>query len=852
MSKHIREDILDAHEDIDHSQPLMNIDKPILKEGWLKKESKYLGQNRKRWIVFQYGNHIYSYKKKQQYKYHTEDIDLNKLKQIDNDNNDHNNNNNQFILIYKDNNDENKNKNKNKNIYKFTANSKHDKNEWISTIKNWLTFNNEIKEYKRKWRKLINQRTIKTMENECLSKTCISLHDCNPTKRIIFILNFYRIWCLKNFVQNKWIGISIESILKYEFIYNSIQLINDMNHILNNHYYKNKTLFFNFFIHELGICGRRKSQCIMYLRNYRNKFKLQTNDILRNKIYFQFIKYTDIISMQLLDSYHSFVFHHDYQIEDDDDDDDEKKYDNDDNDIITLLNHNQDKTRYRKYLTCINNNNDDNKNKFGDNFSYWPIDNKNNNYISAKFNSLKQEMLYNNIYCLTQFEWNLIREKAMKYKYCVLGKKMVSNNISSWNKRTEIKNNTTISIKHIIVILLNTNYSQLSILFKQQCQKQNKNETIFNLKKRNQVIANFCKLLFESVYLFGSVMFRMDQQNYYHCLNGKPLFNSFKLNFKSPISCSTNINLIKEYNKNDKGCILQLKSLSDGIMPYFHINFLTDYIKEDEKLLFRIHLNINDIIIVNNNNNNNHLMMKSFKLFIAIIDGSFFIHIDDLMDIKTQNCLIKMLNDNNNNNKNDNENDNYIQKLFNHYIKNNESSIWINENELEFLDKTLYKIFMLYLENKKNINKIQLFSWHINYIDNIENDENEQKINGPTLLYTLNDNNNNNYNDSFQIAFDSFYRIKSENNDIYFYFRLSSFPINFKCITASFYILNIETNISFQILQNKMSIYTIQGVKQICHKIKNNQINNIKDHINNKKLTLKIAVKVTDYQLLSS
>lgn len=840
-----RESLIEAHDDIISSEPLMNTEKPILKEGWLKKESKYLGKNRKRWIVFQYGNHIYSYKKKQHYKYHTEDIDITNISQVNNDNN----NDNQFILIYNNNNNK---------MYKFTANSKHDKNEWISTIKNWIIFNNEIKEYKRKWRKLIGDRTIKKMENECSNNLCLSYYSCQCTKRVVFVLNFYRVWCQKNFIQNKWIGISIESILKYEFVYNSIQLINDFNHILNYHYIKNKTHFFNYFINELGICGKHKFQCIMYLRNNRNRFKLQTNDILRNKIYFGYSKCSQIISMQILDSFHSFILH---QNEENEGNDDDKKYD-DDNDIISLLKQHQDTMRYNKYITIINN--DDNRNKFGDNFSYWLCDKSRSNYISPKFNSLKQEILYNNLYCLTQFEWNIIREKAMKYKYSIYGKKIISNNISSWNKRTQIKSGINISIKHIIVLLLNTNYSQLSILFKKQCQKQHKNETQFNLKKRNQIIANFCKLLFESVYLFGNVMYY--KQNYYHNLNCKPLFNSFKLNFKSPISVSTNIHCIQQYNNNN-GCILQLKPLNDATMPYFDINVLSDYIHENEKLLFRVHLNINNIILIINNKNKNDFSMNSLKLFIAMTDGSFFTQSKELINIQTQNGLIKMLNTLNNNNNNDDDNkeekndhndNNYIHNLFNHYvesIKNND--IWINENELEKLDKTLFKIFMTkYLENRKNINKIQLFSWHIdlNKIININIDDNNDEINdndengtGPTLLYTYN------FNDSlYQIAFDSFCRIKSEinkNNNKYciFYFRLSSFPINFKRIDASFYLYCKSQDFYAQIIGNKMSIYSLEGLKQVAHKININEINN---NNNNDTLIIKIAIKINSAEFL--
>ena len=81
----------------------------------------------------------------------------------------------------------------------------------------------------------------------------------------------------------------------------------------------------------------------------------------------------------------SFIYFHQ------NDDDDEKYKYNNDNDVISLFQH-QDTTRHYKYMTIIDENTQIN-NKFGDNFSYWICDKSRNNYVSPKFNSLKQNFI---------------------------------------------------------------------------------------------------------------------------------------------------------------------------------------------------------------------------------------------------------------------------------------------------------------------------------------------------------------------------------------------------------------------------------------------------------------------------
>eukprot|EP01083_Nonionella_stella_P016252 45442_1 len=785
----------------------------ILKEGWLQKQSKYLQQYRKRWIVLEQNGCLYSYKKKQEYTHHTQGVDLNSFNPNDAVVIDSNH----TFALHVD-----------STVYRFMAHDEKVRNEWVSIIKRYLSFHQDMECHTQKWKQIIYDRTLKRMEFEAATaftlhtENCISLHECPCAKRIIFLLNFYQIWCSKQVGHSEWSGMSLESIIRHKFgAYNTIQLINDCHHILH-HFRKNKTLSAFFFIDKCTKCHPNKLKCCIYLRNNRKRQKTKIN---HRKIYYEYSKVSHVILMQILDAFHSFILHtHDTNTE--------EKYDDDNtNQIITLLTQHQNdhSTRMNHKFTTHITEKTTNVNVFGHQSSYWRCDKSQSNYINPKFRSLKEEMLHNEIYCLASHEWNVVGKKAMKYRFgSLFCESLAANNIYIWNKRTQINRGDPISIAHIICVLLNTNYCHLSALFKQE------------LHTETQPIAHFCRLLFETVYLFGNVMNR--NEYYYHnifSVPSLPLFDSFTLKFNSQISCSTSHSQLS--HADARTLTLKLHSIHDGVMPYFNVCYFTNYLSEDEVLLFRASLNISELYyhqIVQMSSSTNEFFMRAFKLFIAMGDGCFFTHFAELMAISTQKTLFGMLS------KDTSQSRCYFDLLFNHYI-NNKKEYWINESELDQLDQTLRDVFVAHLYSEKNshlmIHKMQLFSWHMERIK-IDKKGNTVTLSGPTLLYTLN---------SMQIAFDSLMMMDANNkNQCTLYFGVSSMPLH-SYIVVSFYLYCAEEDFYAQIHDNKMCLDHGEDMVQRVG-CKFTSLDHNTDHCDNKMMTCKIAIKISQIHQKSS
>ena len=162
----------------------------------------------------------------------------------------------------------------------------------------------------------------------------------------------------------------------------------------------------------------------------------------------------------------------------------------------------------------------------------------------------------------------------------------------------------------------------------------------------------------------------------------------------------------------------------------------------------------------------------------------------------------------------------------------NDRQVWLNESELNKLNKDLQEILL----NKMKLftNKMQLFSWHID-VDKFSMDEKED-INGPTLLYTSSNN---------EIAFDSFCR-RSSDNFIVLYFRLLSMPQNLKRIVVSFYLYCADKHFYAEICDKRMSMHQNENI-MVGQKCLN--INELQNDMNGRRITTwELAVKITQYK----
>jgi len=331
------------------------------------------------------------------------------------------------------------------------------------------------------------------------------------------------------------------------------------------------------------------------------------------------------------------------------------------------------------------------------------------NYIKPRYMNLKEEILQNKLYVISEFDFNSLAKKSSDYLSSYRGKSMKARKQAGLNDEASILPNSTITLDHIISMMLYTNMDDLQREFKKGCRfLAEDNQKVERVMKRNEEIANWCRLLWESITFFGESISK--KQVFYHGLNCKLLFGSVIAAFNCPTS--TTVNKSVAYNfSTDNGIIVQLSKHASLDSHYLDVSDLSDYPNEQERLFFQAQLGFQDIIY---NNTSNKYYIKCLSLFQNITKGNFFTHNTKIFKNKHQKTLIKMMdtareNDDKSVPKQVNvvSNDDgkrktkakkkipkYMQELFEHYfisIKDFYNIIWLNKEEFSKLNEDVRK-----------------------------------------------------------------------------------------------------------------------------------------------------------------
>ena len=626
------------------------------------------------------------------------------------------------------------------------------------------------------WNNILGENDSRSMEID-VSETCDAwtLNDCDSCKRILFCLSYYRLWIIYKYNQhnnknknknnnNNNKSVYVEYLIDFIKLlshYSQKQMLNDFHHIKqyhirnnnnNNNNYSNiedKQDVFEYFKKQMGICNY--SNCRSYSRNNRDRNECTESNKLRRNLYFiaenSKIKINEEITetniQQLFDMIHCTLLHPHSMINGDSNDDKNNKKNN-------------------KFITEIDDNKEEEKDKgeeeedddvetrvslssygFGAQFKYHQKTHK--NYIKSRYKNLKNEILNNKLYQISLFDYDSLTEKAKQYLISYRGRLLIARKKSKLNQICLIKPNTPITLQHIISLMLYTNMDDLQREFKKGCRYLiTDNQKIEFVKKRNQEIANWCKLLWESITFYGESINK--KQVFYHGLNCKLLFNSVIAAFNCPTSTTVNKSVAFNFS-TENGIIVQLGKFGSLDSHYLDVSDLSDYPNEQERLFFQAQLGFQDIIY---NNTSNKYFIKCLNLFQNITKGNFFTHNTKIFKNKHQKTLIKMMDyviDNNNNNNNNNNNiPKYMQQLFQHYcksIKQFGNIIWINKEEFSKLNENMRK-YLNADNNNDNFTKLLQTKYKI-------------KIKYPkTLSFVVknhddinNNNNNNNNHDGY-------------------------------------------------------------------------------------------------------
>eukprot|EP01084_Bolivina_argentea_P182983 315818_1 len=493
---------------------------------------------------------------------------------------------------------ENENKKKYKfgflldNNIKFFCDSMNKSMEWITHFQYIIANQTSSNEHVFEQRKHIQYNNI-----DCEFKRN---DECITFKRIYCILHCYQLWIkeqseIKN--ENKR-----ECINRY-LSDNEIKMQNildDYHHCLNNNHFIDKP---NEYIHRVAARHCRNTN---FNDNRHDLMEKKEEIDSRKQLYFNYYLSQNVYLLQLLDCICCNL----------------TKHQTDETNRIQRLQHKfivkidvihakqQYKANYDNFY-------------FGIDFQYYDDYLYNANgckkeqqFVCAHFNTLKEELLCNPIYKMSLFQFEDTYLKAIIFKQTKFIKSKTAANMGYINDAATIKSGDELTINHIICILTYTNYSKLQQEFKQTWW-----QSIQSNAESHTYIAHWSRYLFEIVKFYGDIM--DIKQRVYVGLNNKLLFDQFQTYFNCPLSSSVK-NDVAECFAAVNGVILELQR-SHQYTKYFKAFMLSNFYDEHE--LFYCYSKLK---IVNfrfkNHNKYYYIHCKAIDLFKRIFSGNLFVH----------------------------------------------------------------------------------------------------------------------------------------------------------------------------------------------------------------------------------
>eukprot|EP01084_Bolivina_argentea_P279155 477210_1 len=360
-------------------------------------------------------------------------------------------------------------------------------------------------------------------------------------------------------------------------------------------------------------------------------------------------------------------------------------------------------------------------------FYYWPYyktqqihtdSNWNNNsndgyyvyelYIEIKYESLKQEILNNNLFILQlqQYDQSVIKinkfintDKAKQTKSC---QRPTQRDPLQYG----ITANSLITFNHLLAITLYCDWSELARAFSKSFRKTSSYQPIIEVKEKNSEYGNWSKLIRESVEYFGWKGFGDVKGNWMN-LNRSFITNeligpffcgmsfimimpSFNIRLCGPTSTSRQKQVATKFG-GDKGIIMQLNNNCtemNGELRGFYCSWLSNYPQEDEVLFaggeYRIRI---ESVFIIDSKQKFEKFVHAFYFFDCMLNGSI---LGRHQKYKVTENYFEIIN-------------NLIKRKLKGKIENNIYSQYIHDTFASFTDNK-YEIFMNLHEIDTNLN----------------------------------------------------------------------------------------------------------------------------------------------------
>ena len=218
-------------------------------------------------------------------------------------------------------------------------------------------------------------------------------------------------------------------------------------------------------------------------------------------------------------------------------------------------------------------------------FNYWNADNSGIK-VDSHFPSLKKECLNSKLISIEQWQKIILKAKihfdsktTKRIKCKLIGQGFET----AFSYDHGIEKNASISMKHLISIILYTDYSKLCTKMSATFRKITASETNDSVAKRNSKFFYFSKLLCEAVNDFGTHGFE-ESGPFYSGINCVLHISSFAITFYGPCSTSKQIEIAMNFSKSD-GSIIQLHNDGFGVaQKFFDVSWISRFPDEDERV----------------------------------------------------------------------------------------------------------------------------------------------------------------------------------------------------------------------------------------------------------------------------
>eukprot|EP01084_Bolivina_argentea_P256131 431122_1 len=225
-------------------------------------------------------------------------------------------------------------------------------------------------------------------------------------------------------------------------------------------------------------------------------------------------------------------------------------------------------------------------------------------YVAAKYDSIKEEILCNQIFSIPSNEYKSYQTKATKYMKAKEVKNMKSAKSAERRLHYGIAASSPVTEEHVLSVILYCDQTDLCYKFSETFRKNHLFEPLKSVKLRNCEYAHFSRLLRETVEYYGhrgegdkmKVEMNGKKKNAWCNQTSGPFYcgmskvmamPSFNVRLCGPTSTSRHIEVATRF-ADDNGMVMQFNNnwhCNADQLRIFGCNWISKYKEEDEYLL---------------------------------------------------------------------------------------------------------------------------------------------------------------------------------------------------------------------------------------------------------------------------